>query len=259
VNAAPRPSAPLGDPRELSWEEPNTRPARELESTTLGQPEPPRGSGFGGTRGASGGSGAPTLPPFKGRLLGVFRNTYYDFPSELDYSGPPVTLRDPACRPILDVPRPFFESLCVQGSGTLARGGTVSFAKRDCDCAEVCPRTSQKICFERLDAREFPWGRGATGKPITPLLTIAVDSTLIPLGTAVYVPEYEGLPREPGNPTPHDGCFIAQDRGLRVKGQQIDVFTGSEATTKLWNGLVPSNRGVHVVLDEPKCARASAE
>jgi hypothetical protein len=57
--------------------------------------------------------------------------------------------------------------------------------------------------------------------------------------------------------SPHDGCFVAQDRGLRFQGQYADVCAGERATTELWNGLVPINSGVTVVLESPKCARAT--
>jgi 3D (Asp-Asp-Asp) domain-containing protein len=195
-------------------------------------------------------------PDVGGRSLGTFRNTYYDFPSETDFDGPTVSLMSASCNSIAAVPRGFFEAVCVQGSGNLRRGATISFARRDCNCAEVCPRTNQKICFDELDGRAFPWGRGANGKAITPLLSVAVDSDVIPLGTALYVPEYDGLPRDAAGSMAHDGCFVAQDRGLKVKGNHVDVFTGHKSTTLLWNRLVPSNRGVTVVLDSPKCARA---
>lgn len=192
-----------------------------------------------------------------GRVLGTFRNTYYDFPSESDFSGEAVALKDPRCKTIKSVARGFYESLCVQGSGTLASGSTVSFAKRDCECAELCPRTGQHICFDQLDAKAYPWGRGATGRAITPLLTVAVDSDLIPLDTPIYIPEYDGVPRDPARSALHDGCFIAQDRGVRVKGEHVDVFTGHREITALWNKLVPSNRGVTVIIDHPRCARAT--
>lgn len=200
--------------------------------------------------------GTPQKAKLEGRVLGTFRNTYYDFPSERDHSGATVELKNARCKTIKSVPRTFFESVCVQGSGTLTTGATVSFAKRDCECAEICPRTSQRICFDELDRRAFPWGRGATGQAITPLLTVAVDSNVIPLGTAIYIPEYDGLPRDEGESTAHDGCFVAQDRGLKIKDKHVDVFTGHESVTKLWNRLVPSNKGVTVVLDSPRCARA---
>jgi 3D (Asp-Asp-Asp) domain-containing protein len=88
------------------------------------------------------------------------------------------------------------------------------------------------------------------------LLTVAVDSDVIPLETPIYIPEFEGLPRDTEKTAVHDGCFIAQDRGLKVRGEHVDVFTGDPTMTRLWNGLVPSNRGVTVILDSPKCARA---
>jgi 3D (Asp-Asp-Asp) domain-containing protein len=227
--------------------EPQTPPAqrRTLRSHTLGSD----------TTSDEAEGAPPNASVAGGRSLGTFRNTYYDFPNETDFDGPTVALPNARCGTIANVPQSFFEALCVQGSGTLKRGSTVSFAKRDCDCAPVCPRTGQKICFDELDSREFPWGRGATGKPITPLLTVAVDTSVIPLGTAIYVPELDGLPRDPDGTSPHDGCFVAQDRGHAVTGQHIDIFTGHRSITALWNRRVPSNAGVTVVLDSPRCAR----
>lgn len=181
----------------------------------------------------------------------VYRNTYYDFPRE-GSGNKGATLYDAACVPIAKVTQAFHDQVCAQGSGRLTTGQTVSFAKRDCACAAACPRTGQKICFERLDPNRFPSGRGATGAPITPLRTVAVDTTVIPLGTSIYVPELAGLPRADGSP--HDGCFVAEDRGIKVVGQHLDVFTGDPAMTALWNARVPSNTGVHVHLGDPRCA-----
>jgi 3D (Asp-Asp-Asp) domain-containing protein len=189
-----------------------------------------------------------------GRSLGTFRNTYYDFPNERDFEGGKVSLKGSRCETIREVPRAFYESVCVQGSGMLASGKTVSFSRRNCDCAEVCPRTGERICFDALDAKKFPFGRGASGRAITPLYTVAVDSEVVPLGTRVYVPEFRGLPRGIDEKN-HDGCFLAEDRGLRVKGKQIDVFTGDPRVTALFNRLLPSNRGVTVVVDSSLCGR----
>ncbi|MFO0757257.1 MAG: 3D domain-containing protein [Byssovorax sp.] len=180
----------------------------------------------------------------------LFRNTYYDFPAE-GGGAKDATVFDASCAPIAKVTSDFHDRVCVQGSGRLASGVTVSFAKRGCACAATCPRTGQQICYERLDPARFPHGRGALGKPITPLRTVAVDSKVIPLGTPIFVPEYVGLPRPDG--TKHDGCFLAEDRGLKVTGRQIDVFTGDPALTREWNALVPSNRGVHVAMNDPRC------
>lgn len=182
----------------------------------------------------------------------LFRNTYYDFPVE-GAGAKDAAVFDASCKEIAKVTRDFHDRVCVQGSGKLSTGSTVSFAKRGCDCAALCPRTGHKICFEALDPAKFPNGRGAMGKPITPLRTIAVDSAIIPLGTAVYVADFVGMPRPDG--TKHDGCFVAEDRGTRVIGRQIDVFTGDPAVTVQWNKLVPSNKGVRVSLNDAKCKK----
>ncbi len=200
---------------------------------------------------------APHVP--EGHVLGRFRNTYYDFPSEADYGGQQVSLMDKDCHPIKQVPQGFHDAICVQGSGRLSNGVTVSFSKRDCECARVCPRTGQKICFDALDSEQFPWGRGALGEAITPLLTVAVDDSVIPMHTVLYIPEFEGVPRDASGSAVHDGCFVAQDRGLHVTGPHVDVFTGRQSVTELWNRLVPSNQGVTVILDAPRCAAVGAE
>lgn len=180
----------------------------------------------------------------------VYRNTYYDFPVE-GGGDQGATIFDATCAPISKVTKDFHDKVCVQGSGKLRSGATVSFAKRDCSCAAECPRTGQRICFERLDPKLFPNGRGATGKAITPLVTLAVDTQVIPLGTKVFIPEFVGLPTPGGKK--HDGCFVAEDRGIKVVGKQVDVFTGDPAVTADWNARVPSNQGVKVFIGDPRC------
>jgi len=260
----PAPASSAGGPIQG---DPQTHPPTRVQARVLSEsaphddlfvpPSPSTGSSTAFGSVSAGPAAKPRNRAPGGRVLGTFRNTYYDFPSEADFSGEPVQLKNPRCKTIKSVARGFYESLCVQGSGTLSNGSTVSFAKRDCECAELCPRTGQHICFDELDSKAFPWGRGATGRAITPLVTIAVDSALIPLDTPVYIPEYDGVPRDPSQTAVHDGCFIAQDRGVRVIGEHVDVFTGHHAITALWNSLVPSNRGVTVIVDHPRCARVA--
>lgn len=83
-----------------------------------------------------------------------------------------------------------------------------------------------------------------------PLRSLAVDSSVIALGTALYIPAYVGLPLPGGGV--HDGCFIADDRGKSIVGQQLDVFAGSEQTLREWNKRVPTGSGVDVYAD-PGC------
>ncbi len=202
------------------------------------------GPAAGTGEGASGGHATGAAG---GRVVGTFRNTYYDFPNEPDFAGTSIPLMNGKCEPIAQVARGFYDAVCVQGSGSLTRGGTVSFAKRDCACAEVCPRTGQRICFDALDKAAYPWGRGAAGTPIMPLRSIAADTKVLPMGTVLYLPELDGVAES-------DGCFVVEDRGLRVQGEHVDIFTGQPARTAAINARVPSNRGVTVVVDTPKCA-----
>jgi 3D (Asp-Asp-Asp) domain-containing protein len=219
------------------------------------------GTGLGGSHGAvvDGTSGiSGELAAASGTALGKFRNTYYNFPNERNYRGTKVSLFDARCRTIARVPTAFHDTLCVQGSGSLATGVTVSFARRNCSCARTCPRTDQQICFDRLDPDRFPWGRGSAGTAIEPLYSVAVDVAVIPLGTTLFIPEYVGMPRELEGSATHDGCFVAEDRGIHVRGQHVDIFTGDVALTRLWDERVPTNRGVHVFVDSPRCPRRAA-
>ncbi len=185
---------------------------------------------------------------------GTFRNTYYDFPKESPKpeTGPVRKIFDRKCQSLRTVSRAFHDAVCVQGSGRLHTGETISFARRNCACAAVCPRTKQHICFDLLDGQQFPYGRGAAGTAITPLRSVAVDSDVIPLGKVLYIPAYQGLRDATGRA--HDGCFIAEDRGLKVRGKHVDIFMGSPRLTLVWNAAVPSNRGVRVMIDASRCA-----
>jgi 3D (Asp-Asp-Asp) domain-containing protein len=238
-----------GDPRSFQPPEAQRSNVQRRPVTRILEPKPSDAE-----RSAMAGPELEQPEAADGSELGMFRNTYYNFPHQLDYAGPSVSLFDAQCRPLAQVPRAFHDTLCVQGSGSLASGRTVSFARRDCACARTCPRSGQKICFAELDPDAFPWGRGAAGTAITPLRSVAVDIKVIPLGTPLFIPEFVGLPLDARGTGAHDGCFIAEDRGIKVVGQHVDVFTGRVAMTKVWDARVPTNQGVTVFIDSPRCS-----
>jgi 3D (Asp-Asp-Asp) domain-containing protein len=62
-------------------------------------------------------------------------------------------------------------------------------------------------------------GRTASGLPVGPGV-IAVDPTVIPLGTRVFVPGY--------------GPAIAADTGTAIKGNIIDLWMPSTAAARAW-------------------------
>ena len=55
----------------------------------------------------------------------------------------------------------------------------------------------------------------ASGAPLTPWVSIAVDPSIIPLGSSVYIDGY--------------GSFKAHDTGGAIKGNRIDVCVSSHA------------------------------
>lgn len=72
------------------------------------------------------------------------------------------------------------------------------------------------------------YGYGVKGWHLVPFRTIAVDKTVIPYGTVIYIPKAKGVEVElpSGSKVIHDGYFYAGDTGGAIKQQHIDVFSG---------------------------------
>ena len=67
------------------------------------------------------------------------------------------------------------------------------------------------------------------GCKVVAMRTAAIDRNLIPRRTRLFIKETVGLPMPDG--TPHDGFWYASDVGGAIKGQKIDLFTGSGASS----------------------------
>jgi 3D (Asp-Asp-Asp) domain-containing protein len=63
------------------------------------------------------------------------------------------------------------------------------------------------------------------GCKVVAMRTVAVDRNLIPRRTVLFIKETVGLPMPDGSA--HDGYWYASDVGGGIKGQRIDLFTGS--------------------------------
>ncbi len=70
-------------------------------------------------------------------------------------------------------------------------------------------------------------GLDSLGCKVVAMRTAAIDRNLIPRRTRLFIKETVGLPMPDG--TPHDGYWYASDVGGAIKGQKIDLFTGSGA------------------------------
>jgi 3D (Asp-Asp-Asp) domain-containing protein len=80
-------------------------------------------------------------------------------------------------------------------------------------------------CFETLDARKHPFGRGAGQRPLIPFKSVAVDPRIVPIGEPIYIPEFDGLRLPDGSI--HDGCVRADDTGGGIKKRKMDFFVVS--------------------------------
>jgi 3D (Asp-Asp-Asp) domain-containing protein len=77
----------------------------------------------------------------------------------------------------------------------------------------------------RFMAVSHPLGCGVRNLPLMPFRTIAVDPSVIPLESVVFVPELRGRKFELNDRSYiHDGYLFAGDRGGAIRGKHIDVF-----------------------------------
>ena len=67
------------------------------------------------------------------------------------------------------------------------------------------------------------------GCKVVPMRTIAVDKTVIPRRTVLFIKETVGLKMPDGRA--HDGYWYATDIGSAIKGQRIDLYTGQNAAS----------------------------
>lgn len=65
------------------------------------------------------------------------------------------------------------------------------------------------------------------GCRVVAMRTVAVDRNLIPRRSILFIKETVGLPMPDGSK--HDGYWYASDTGGAIKGERIDLFTGSGA------------------------------
>ncbi|OFZ22366.1 MAG: hypothetical protein A2202_03175 [Bdellovibrionales bacterium RIFOXYA1_FULL_36_14] len=111
--------------------------------------------------------------------------------------------------------------LAMQGTGRIQcdkNHGTITLAYHS--------KKSSQTRFRILDNW---WGNGAWGGSAIPFRTIAVDRSVIPLGSVIYIPSMKGkdFVLENGKKVIHDGLFFAGDTGGGVKGNHLDIFVGN--------------------------------
>jgi len=110
-------------------------------------------------------------------------------------------------------------------------GGKSKNEQVDCSkCKKYSNYKNKGIRYALWYKAKGKYGDGVNGYKLIPYRTIAVDTTLIPIGTVIYIPEAEGkeITLPDGTKSIHDGYFFAADIGGDIKKNHIDVFTGRD-------------------------------
>lgn len=168
----------------------------------------------------------------KMKSLGFFKPSFYWIALEKNDGSP----RD---KQILDmdgnllamVSEQFFKELRMEGTGQLLDGRLLNYKGRI-----TLPDGSREIRY-RFCGPEAPYGYGFEDIPLVPFRSLAVDTTVIPIGTRIYVPAAKGAVLPSGEI--HDGMFFALDIGDAIKNRRIDVFTSFGDQSKVFrdNGM----------------------
>ena len=187
--------------------------------------------------------------PPEARNIGKFKLSVYWLANERWYPGPRISPLYRKGKRLAWVSEGFARAIRMQGSGRLRNGWLVQYRGK-------C-RYKRSFCLrvKVLSRRKFPMGVGAAGIPLRPLRSLAVDTRRVRFGTKLYIPALGRLIRSSGKR--HNGCFIAHDRGGKIKGRRLDLFTGSRRLYKKHLG-VRTPQIVRVYVAHPKCAPAVA-
>ncbi len=188
-----------------------------------------------------------------GRSMGSFRLTYYWIVFEADFPGrPEVPLFDSKGKSLALVTTEFARRVSMEGTGVLRDGRVVNLH-------EECKFAKFGWCFMEVDRRKAPFGYGSTA-PLHPFRTVAAPDKIIPRGTVVYIPEYDGmpLPGSEGGFSFHDGCFVVEDTGWSLEGKHLDVFALSEEYYRNLHKQVGEQEKVHVYGESELCPGSAA-
>lgn len=133
-----------------------------------------------------------------GTQYGSYKMTVYYVPREADYEGKAA----------------FIHAAKINGTGRRANGRLIH-----CENGSCKPQKQNVV-------------RGSEGEPLRALHTIAVDPRKIAMGSRVLIQEFVGLKLSDGSI--HDGIFQALDKGGRIRGRHVDIFTD---THKIWRAI----------------------
>jgi len=174
-----------------------------------------------------------------------YKMTFYWLAYESEYANEPYTVDIYTRRgfPLGRFPQVFVFELKLEGSAVLRNGQVLNYDGR-------CPY-GVGICFQTLEPRTHPLGKGGQGRALLPFRSVAVDPRFVPLGTPIYLPEVRGLLLPDG--THHDGCVRAEDTGGGIKRKELDLFVESYANYRFLDEQFGGTAHVTPHVEEPRC------
>jgi 3D (Asp-Asp-Asp) domain-containing protein len=199
----------------------------------------------------------PALPQGDGTYLGKFKWTHYYIVFEGDHPGIKNTkiVDWENCSTIATVSKAFYDKVAMEGTGYLSDGRMINLYG---SCPSQCNMAGYK-CFNEVDTSEAPFGHGSHDNPLRPYRSVAVDVTVVPFWTKLYVPALVGLTMpdenglDPSSPFIHDGCVTAEDEGSSITGKHLDFFALTEADDDIIDVMMADFDEVDVYRDSPKC------
>jgi len=190
--------------------------------------------------------GYPLVPELQWalRFYWLAREEDFDEPDEIDYGDvDALDVYDRRGFYVGTFSEKFIWHLHMEGSGLLADGRVINYAG-------AC-KYGTGTCYQLLDPKEYPFGRGARRRTLTPFKSVAVDPRIVPLGEPLYVPEFDGLRLPDG--TVHDGCVRADDTGGGIKVHKLDFFVVSYGNFRTLLQEVWGVNWVTPYLEAPRC------
>lgn len=168
----------------------------------------------------------------------------FDDPDEVGYRPlDEIELYTPRGLYLGSFPDRFAWELRMEGSGLLSDGRIINYAG-PCDYG-------YGTCFEQLDIKRHPFGRGARRRPLTPFKSVAVDPAVVAIGDPLYIPELDGIPLPDGSV--HDGCVRADDTGGGIKKQKLDFFVVTYGNFRLLLSELWNKNWITPQVQAPRC------
>jgi len=108
---------------------------------------------------------------------------------------------------------------------------------------ELLSEDMSYVFFRLADNGPF----GSMGKILTPMSSIAVDRSQVPLGAALAMSVPLPAPKS-GGPTRLSGLMMAQDTGGAIVGNHVDLFCGSGAYAEFVSGRMKNPGQLHILV-----------